>query len=213
MESEDWLASYADAGVRDRLIGMRLEAGGSGAAKPIKDPQELQKDAAKTAEIASNVVTGPKGVGPPMVAMNPAERREALDDLGFSRQLVFTTTCAPRTSSRSRLLRRISFARSPSMACSNATRICAAACSSWAPAGRPISSGGSTARGRLAQTDPVVGRLSMQPSDYIRRAVRFPEGTKNPIARFETGLANAGFGDDVRDKFYRRNFEDMFVGA
>lgn len=61
MESEDWLASYADAGVRDRLIGMRLEAGGSGAAKPIKDPQELQKDAAKTAEIASNVVTGPKG--------------------------------------------------------------------------------------------------------------------------------------------------------
>ncbi len=61
MESEDWLASYADAGVRDRLIGMRLEAGGSGAAKPIKDPQERQKDAAKTAEIASNVVTGPKG--------------------------------------------------------------------------------------------------------------------------------------------------------
>jgi len=40
MESEDWPASYAAAGVRDRLIGMRLEAGGSGAAKPIKDPQE-----------------------------------------------------------------------------------------------------------------------------------------------------------------------------
>lgn len=69
----------------------------------------------------------------------------------------------------------------------------------------------------------------MQPGDYIRRAVRFtPFATeeggdelfssdhphpKNPIERFETGLANAGFGDDVRDKFYRRNFEDMFVGA
>ena len=35
MESLDWLASYADPKLRDRLGGMRLEAGGSGAAKAI----------------------------------------------------------------------------------------------------------------------------------------------------------------------------------
>jgi len=36
MESLDWLPSYADAKIRDRLISMRLEAGGSGAAKAIE---------------------------------------------------------------------------------------------------------------------------------------------------------------------------------
>ena len=35
MESLDWLASYAEPGVRERLGSMRLEAGGSGAEKAI----------------------------------------------------------------------------------------------------------------------------------------------------------------------------------
>ena len=35
MESLDWLPSYADVAIRERLISMRLEAGGSGAAKAI----------------------------------------------------------------------------------------------------------------------------------------------------------------------------------
>src|ERR1019366_6196740 len=33
MESLDWLPSYADPAIRERLVSMRLEAGGSGAAK------------------------------------------------------------------------------------------------------------------------------------------------------------------------------------
>ncbi|MFZ5669719.1 MAG: amidohydrolase family protein [Pseudomonadota bacterium] len=90
MESEDWLASHADADVRDRLLGMRLEAGGSGAAKAIARARARQDDPAATAEIATNVVAGPKGWGA-YGAMNPDERRRALDDLGFARQLVFTT--------------------------------------------------------------------------------------------------------------------------
>ena len=36
MESLDWLPSYADPGIRDRLVSLRLEAGGSGAAKAIE---------------------------------------------------------------------------------------------------------------------------------------------------------------------------------
>src|SRR3954471_8316787 len=90
MESLDWLPSYADPGIRDRLISMRLEAGGSGAAKAIEKALARQRGEAATAEIAVNVVEGPKGWAA-YGAMNPAERTKALDDLGFSRQLVFTT--------------------------------------------------------------------------------------------------------------------------
>src|SRR6185503_5740478 len=82
--------SYADAAIRDRLISMRLEAGGSGAAKAIEKALARQKDEKATAEIAVNVVEGPKGWAA-YGAMNPDERVRALDDLGFSRQLVFTT--------------------------------------------------------------------------------------------------------------------------
>ena len=90
MESLDWLPSYADPKIREGLISMRLEAGGSGAAKAIARAIERQQDAAATAEIAVNVVEGPKGWAA-YGAMNPGERTKALDDLGFSRQLVFTT--------------------------------------------------------------------------------------------------------------------------
>src|SRR6516225_10735339 len=61
MESLDWLSSHADPGVRDRLGSMRLEAGGSGAEKAIAKALARQKDPAATAEIATNVVAGPKG--------------------------------------------------------------------------------------------------------------------------------------------------------
>src|SRR5436853_90632 len=82
--------SPAPRPIRDGVISMRREAGGSGAAKAIAMAQARQQDAAATAAIASNVVAGPKGWAA-YGAMNPDERRAALDDLGFSRQLVFTT--------------------------------------------------------------------------------------------------------------------------
>jgi hypothetical protein len=78
----------------------------------------------------------------------------------------------------------------------------------------------------------------MKPSDYIRRAVRFtpfpgedvglmirdagpelflfssdyphPEGTDDPIGRFERTFA--GLDDEARAGFYHRNFEHM-MGA
>jgi predicted TIM-barrel fold metal-dependent hydrolase len=90
MESLDWLGRYAEPDVRGRLVGMRLEAGGSGAQKAIERAIERQSDAAATAQIATNVVAGPKGWAA-YGAIDPGERAKALDDLGFARQLVFTT--------------------------------------------------------------------------------------------------------------------------
>jgi len=90
MESLDWLGAYAEPDVRERLGSMRLEAGGSGAEKAIARALERQKDVAATAEIAVNVVAGPKGWAA-YGAIDPGERARALDDLGFARQLVFTT--------------------------------------------------------------------------------------------------------------------------
>jgi predicted TIM-barrel fold metal-dependent hydrolase len=90
-----------------------------------------------------------------------------------------------------------------------------------------------------SKTDPMLASLSAPPSEQIRRAVRFtpfsnedtaaiireggpelymfssdfphPEGTHNPIERFESRLAD--FDEDVKDRFYRRNFEHMMGAA
>jgi predicted TIM-barrel fold metal-dependent hydrolase len=90
MESLDWIGRYAEPQVRDRLGSMRLEAGGSGAAKAIALALARQQDEAATAAISANVVAGPKGWAA-YGAIDPGERTRALDDLGFARQLVFTT--------------------------------------------------------------------------------------------------------------------------
>jgi predicted TIM-barrel fold metal-dependent hydrolase len=365
MESLDWLSSFADPSVRDRLGSMRLEAGGSGAEKAIARALERQKDPVATAQIASNVVTGPKGWAA-YGAIDPAERTKALDDLGFSRQLVFTTfagsqflpsqdpdvkyggaralnrAMAAFCAGDKRLIgvgvvplddperaltevdaaikagvgaiwmpaapagerspghpdldpvwRRMSEAGVPFMLHVGALSPTLPAAyhknghprpKDWLGGGEnlrakdffslsfapqnflcsmaldgvfdrfPALRGGVIELGagwvpdflrRLDQawkgwrkTDPVIAGLSMPPSQFIRRAVRFtpfatedagtiireggeelflfssdyphPEGTKNPIERFETSFE--GLGEAVKDRFYRRNFEDMFAG-
>jgi uncharacterized protein len=85
------------------------------------------------------------------------------------------------------------------------------------------------------RTDPYVSALTLKPSEYLRRAVKFtpfpgedvgeiirqggddlfmfssdyphPEGTNDPLGRFERYME--GFDEDVKDRFYRRNFEQM----
>lgn len=366
MESEDWLSAYADAAVRDRLIPLRLEAGGAGAAEAIRRAKARQTDEAATAAIAANVVSGPKGWGA-YGAMNPDERRRALDDLGFSRQLVFTTFAGSQflrsddlevKYGGSRALNRgmADFCQSdkrlipvgmvplddPAQALIEVDLAIKAGIGAiWLPAapaggrspghpdldpvwrrmseagvpfmlhvgGSPVVldpayqnnghprptdwlGGGENLRAkdffvlsfapqmflsalaldgvfdrfpdlrggvielgagwvpdfmrRLDQawkswrkTDPVVGALSRPPSEFIRRAVRFtpfatedagliireggeelflfssdyphPEGTKDPIGRFEATFD--GLSEDGKDRFYRRNFEDMFLSA
>lgn len=91
----------------------------------------------------------------------------------------------------------------------------------------------------FSRTDPLLQALSMKPSDYIRRHIKFtpfpgedaghlirdagaelflfssdyphPEGTNDPIGRFERTFD--GISEDDRDRFYRRNFEEMMGDA
>ncbi len=90
METPDWIASYADPSIRDRLKPLNLAKAGSSTYDHIQRQVERTKDAEKTAAISSNVVAGPKGWAA-LGAIEAAERPKALDDLGFASQLVFST--------------------------------------------------------------------------------------------------------------------------
>jgi len=87
----------------------------------------------------------------------------------------------------------------------------------------------------FGRTDPYLQAMEMKPSEYLRRAVKFtpfpgedvgrmiadggadlfmfssdyphPEGTNDPIGRFERTISD--FDEETKDKFYRRNFEEM----
>jgi len=87
----------------------------------------------------------------------------------------------------------------------------------------------------FSRTDPYLKELSMMPSAYLRRAIKFtpfpgedvglmireagpdlfmfstdyphPEGTKDPLGRFERTMTDVD--DSAKDKFYRSNFEAM----
>jgi uncharacterized protein len=87
----------------------------------------------------------------------------------------------------------------------------------------------------FSRTDPYLKQMTMAPSEYLRRAVRFtpfpgedvglmiqdagpelfmfstdyphPEGTKDPLGRFERTMTE--LDETAKDKFYRGNFEDM----
>lgn len=89
--------------------------------------------------------------------------------------------------------------------------------------------------GSFSRTDPYLQALDHKPSEYIRRAIKFtpfpnedvgrmirdagpdlfmfssdyphPEGTKDPLGRFEQSLR--GFEEEALDKFYRRNYEEL----
>jgi hypothetical protein len=89
------------------------------------------------------------------------------------------------------------------------------------------------------RTDPSVAALRMQASEYIRRAIKFtpfpgedvgrlirdagadlfmfssdyphPEGTDDPIGRFERTLR--GISDEDKGKFYCENFRAMIAAA
>jgi len=93
METPDWLAAYADPDVRDRLLPLSLGKAGSAPEQKITAALARVKDSGATDKIAHDVICGPKGWGA-YGAFTPDERSKALDDLGFSRQLVFSTFAA-----------------------------------------------------------------------------------------------------------------------
>lgn len=92
----------------------------------------------------------------------------------------------------------------------------------------------------FARTEPLIRDLSLAPSDYVRRQVRFtpfpgedvagmvaasgpdlylfssdyphPEGTRDPIGRFERSFDEHGIDEATRQRFYTDNFRYL-VGA
>ena len=93
METRDWIANFADPLVRERLPEMSLLKSGTKSFAIIHDAVARQRERAARGAPAVDVVKGLKGWSAPG-AFDAAERTAALDDLGFERQLVFSTFSA-----------------------------------------------------------------------------------------------------------------------
>jgi len=102
LETLDWVTRFADPDIRDRLPPLQLGAAGRATETFINDQVARTKDPVRTAEIDHNVVAGPKGWNA-FGAFDAAERKRALDDLGFAKQLVFSTFSATQYLSSSDL--------------------------------------------------------------------------------------------------------------
>ena len=90
MEPLDWLAGYADADTRAKLLQPDFSGGGDMNFDLVRNCWARRDDPEETARLAADVVQGPKGYFA-FGSMDRGERRVALDQLGFSAQLVFST--------------------------------------------------------------------------------------------------------------------------
>ncbi|MEM7339663.1 MAG: amidohydrolase family protein [Actinomycetota bacterium] len=91
MEPNDWLAHYADSATAAKLRDLELSGGGGKATHELVDDCWARRDdPERTAELAADVVNGPKGYYA-YGAMDREERVAALDQLGYRSQLVFST--------------------------------------------------------------------------------------------------------------------------
>ena len=93
METRDWIANFTDPEILPKLPEMSLLKSGTKSFAVINEAVEKQKRRAALGAAAIDVVKGLKGWNAPG-AFDAAERKAALDDLGFNRQLVFSTFSA-----------------------------------------------------------------------------------------------------------------------
>jgi predicted TIM-barrel fold metal-dependent hydrolase len=89
METPEWLGTFADASLRDRLAPLGLEGAGSGAAELMASLPDLW-ESHRHQEIGADVIRGPKGWMAPG-ALDVEVRSRVLDALGIDAQLVFPT--------------------------------------------------------------------------------------------------------------------------
>src|SRR5688500_8374687 len=93
METPDWIERHADPAIRGRLRPLALGKAGGATYKLIERAVRKSRTRVEAGAAIENVVAGAKGWHAPG-AFDAGERSRALDDLGFSRQLVFSTFSA-----------------------------------------------------------------------------------------------------------------------
>src|SRR5580704_3915612 len=93
METVDWVSRHADPAVLAKLPAMSLIKSATATFDFINEAVENQKARAQAGVAPTGVVCGTKGWNA-YGAFDPKEREGALDDLGFARQLVFSTFSA-----------------------------------------------------------------------------------------------------------------------
>jgi predicted TIM-barrel fold metal-dependent hydrolase len=101
MEPLDWLASHADRATREKLLALTF-TGSAATAELVQQCWDRRLDPLATAKLAENVIAGPKGYFA-FGSMDAGERRQALDQLGFAGQLVFSTFAPNQFSTRTDL--------------------------------------------------------------------------------------------------------------
>ena len=89
METAEWLPSFAEEGLRDRLSPLGLEGAGAGAAELMARLPEVW-EGHRHQEIGADVIAGPKGWLAPG-ALDTDVRSRVLDALQIDAQLVFPT--------------------------------------------------------------------------------------------------------------------------
>jgi predicted TIM-barrel fold metal-dependent hydrolase len=90
METIDWVSRHADPEVLAKLPAMSLIKSATTTYDFINEAVATQRTRAQTGTVPTGVVSGTKGWNA-YGAFDPKERERALDDLGFARQLVFST--------------------------------------------------------------------------------------------------------------------------
>jgi predicted TIM-barrel fold metal-dependent hydrolase len=93
LETKDWISNFTDPDILGKLPEMSLAKSGTKSFEVINDAVVKQRERAARGFAAIDVVKGQKGWNAPG-AFDAAERKAALDDLGFKRQLVFSTFSA-----------------------------------------------------------------------------------------------------------------------
>ena len=97
MELSGFLIDNAEAKYRERIPKVPVHSAGI-TSRGVEDAERNlghPPDAvAEMVELGSDLISGPKGYLA-LGAFNRQERRQALDQLGFDRQLVFSTFAAP----------------------------------------------------------------------------------------------------------------------
>ncbi len=93
LETKDWISKFTDPDIVAKLPEMSLVKSGTKSFEVINDAVAKQRERAASGVAAIDVVKGIKGWNAPG-AFDATERKAALDDLGFQRQLVFSTFSA-----------------------------------------------------------------------------------------------------------------------